>query len=337
MTRNGPTLALVAAVAAAAAAAAPDLAGQSADGRTGTLVVLNKEPSTATLVDIASGEIRAIVPTGPTPHELAMSSDGRRAVASDYGGNTLTVVDVTGMQVVRTIDLGEHRRPHGLLFLPGDSLLAVTSEESRAVLLVNVAAGVVDRVVGTEAGGSHMVAVTGDGSTLYTGNISDGTVSRLDVASGRLTRTYPVPPAPEAITVSRDGTQVWVGSNERGVVSILDTATGEVTTPLGGFQWPYRIRLVPEWNLAVIPDLRGNAVHFVDLASRNELSTLDLPDAAPQGLALTADGGTLFLSLNARGRVAVVDLDTRSVVRTLDVGPTPDGIGWSPLQLGEGG
>lgn len=330
-----PTRSILGLVAAlgAATAAAPPLAGQSADGRTGTLVVVNKEPNTVTFIDLASGEILGTLPTGPTPHELAMSSDGRRAVATNYGGSTLTVLDVAGMTVVRTVDLGEYRRPHGAFFLPGDSLLAVTSEASRSVLLVDVAAGAVDRVIGTEARGSHMVAVTGDGSTLYTGNISDGTVSRLDVASGALTRTYPVPPAPEAITVSRDGRHVWVGSNDRGVVSILDTATGEVTTPLEGFQWPYRIRLIPERGLAVIPDLRGEALRFVDLESREDLSTLELPGAGPQGVAVTEDRGTLFLSLNARGRVAVIDLATRSVVRTLESGPTPDGIGWSPLRL----
>lgn len=331
MARARVTVALLAAL-AGAATAAPVLYGQSPDGRTGTLVVVNKEPGTATFVDVATGGRLVTLPTGPVPHELAMSSDGRRAVASNYGGNTLTVLDVANLEVTRTIDLGEHRRPHGAFFLPGDSLLAVTSETSRTVLLVNVETGTVAAVIGTGAGGSHMVAVTGDGSTLYTGNISDGTVSRLDVASGTLRRTYSVPPQPEAITVTRDGRQVWVGSNERGVVSVLDTETGDMTTALDGFGWPYRILLVPERGLAVVPDLAGDVVRFADLTSREEVGRIALPGAHPQGVTLTGDRGTLFLSLNGEGRVAVIDLGTLTVVRTLEVGGTPDGIGWSPLR-----
>jgi DNA-binding beta-propeller fold protein YncE len=334
MAHPRATLALVA-VLAGGVAGAPALYGQSPGGRTGTLVVLNKEPGTATFVDVATGARLATLPTGPAPHELAMSSDGRRAVATNYGGNTLTVLNVAGLEVVRTIDLGEHRRPHGAFFLPGDTLLAVTSETSRMVLLVNVNAGTVAATLGTGAGGSHMVAITGDGSTLYTGNISDGTVSRLDVASGTLARTYSVPPEPEAITVTRDGRQVWVGSNEQGVISLLDTETGEVETALDGFGWPYRILLVPERSLVVIPDLEGNLVRFADLATRDAVGRIELPDAAPQGVALSGDRGTLFLSLNGKGQVAVIDLGTRTVTRTLEVGRTPDGIGWSPLRLRE--
>lgn len=338
MTRRVSALASVtlAALGLLAAATGP-LPAQSPDGRTGTLVVLNKGEATATFVDVASGEILATVPTGPGPHELALSSDGRVAVGTDYGGNTLTVLDVAGTGVATTIDLGEYDRPHGIAFLPGDSLVAVTSESTGNVVLVDVPERAVVRAIPTGAGGSHMVAATGDGSTLFTGNMADGTVSRLDVASGELVESWSVPPTPEAITVSRDGGEVWVGSNDEGLVSVLDTGTGQVTSPLEDFQWPYRILLVPERGLAVIPDLRGEEVRFVDLETRDEREVLELPGAAPQGVALTGDRGTLFLSLSARGRVAIIDLESLAVVRTLEVGPTPDGVAWSPLVVRDGG
>ena len=78
----------------------------------------------------------ATLPTGQGPHEVAISRDGSVAVVTDYGaqgpgGNTLTVIDVPGQRVARTIELGQYRRPHGIVFLPGDSLVAVTSEASR--------------------------------------------------------------------------------------------------------------------------------------------------------------------------------------------------------------
>lgn len=342
MTRYASLTALSAAALLAGLALQPAagsllLGAQGSDAGTGTLVVLNKGEATATFVDVASGEILATVPTGPSPHELALSSDGRLAVGTDYGGNTLTVLDVAARGVAGTIDLGEYRRPHGIVYLPGDSLVAVTSESSRAVVLVDVADRAVVRAISTDADGSHMVAATGDGSTLYTGDMAAGTVSRLDVGSGERIESWPVPPTPEAITVSRDGREVWVGSNDRGLVSVLEPHTGEVSSPLEGFDWPYRILLVPERGLAVIPDLRREEVRFVDLETREELERLEMPGAGPQGVALTGDRRTLFLSLSRQGRVAVIDLESREVVRTLEVGPTPDGVGWSPLMVAGGG
>jgi len=327
-------IAALASTAVLVSASASALSGQSAQGRTGTLVVLNKEASTATVLDVASGETVATLPTGEGPHELAMTGDGRWAVSTDYaGGNSLTVFDVAAVRVAGTVDLGAHPRPHGAFFLPGDSILAVTSEASRSVVLVQPFRGEVLGTIATDAQGSHMVAVTGDGRTLYTGDIGSGTVSRLDVASRRKTASFSVPAQPEAITVTREGTQVWVGSNAEGVVSVVDPATGGVAPALSGFSWPYRILVLEERGLVVIPDLGAHSVRFVDLRTRDEMDRIELPGEGPQGVTCTPDEGTLFLSLSQSGEVAVIDVATRRIVRRLAAGPTPDGIGWSPLVL----
>ncbi len=178
-----------------------------------------------------------------------------------------------------------------------------------------------------------MVAVTGDGATLYTGNMQAATVSELDVATGRRTGTFAVPGTPEAITVSRDGTEVWVGSNDEGLVSVVETESGDVSSRLSGFEWPYRILIVEDRDLVVIPDMGRHVVRFVDYGDRTDIETLPLPGEGPQGVALTPDQGTVFLSLSRSAEIAVIDLATRRIVRRMDLGPTPDGIGWSPLVL----
>jgi len=324
-----PTVAVVLACCLGLTAVPAEAAPQEGPG--GTLVVLNKSAATASLIEVESGRTLATLPTGRGPHELVVSTDGRTAVGTDYsGGNSLTVIDIPGRRVVRTVDLSSYARPHGLQFLPGDSLVAVTSEATGNVVLVRVATGEVTKAIPTGAGGSHMLAVVGDGSRIYTGNMSDASVSELDVATGTRTRSFRVPPIPEAITVSRDGSEVWVGSNGDGTVSVLSTVDGSVDTPLAGFQWPYRILLVPERGLVVLPDFRGNQLRIVEHASKRELARLDFPGGGPQGVVLTPDGRWLFLSLNAQDRVALIDLESLEVVRYLTTGSGPDGIGWSP-------
>ena len=60
------------------------LSAQAGPG--GTLVVVNKQASTADLIDVGSGGTIATLPTGQGPHELVLSSDGRTAVVTDYSG-----------------------------------------------------------------------------------------------------------------------------------------------------------------------------------------------------------------------------------------------------------
>jgi YVTN family beta-propeller protein len=299
----------------------------------GTLVVTNKTPSTATILDVASGRVLATLPTGNGPHEVVITRDGSIAVVTDYGsqapGSSLTVIDVPGKRIARTITLGEYRRPHGIAFLPGDTLVAVTSETNRAVLLVNVHSGAIVRVVQTAQTGSHMVAVTGDGRRAWTGNIGSNTVSELDLTTGVALRTIAVPAAPEAINVTPDGKEVWVGSNATGVVSVVDAATGAVTPTATGLGWPYRVLYSPDTALVLLPDLRGETLRFVERKTHNELARLSLVGKAPQGITFAPNGRTAFLSFSGTGRIAVIDVATRAVTREIDAGQTPDGVAYT--------
>lgn len=309
------------------------IAQQAPAGLTGTLIVTNKSPSTATIIDVASGRVLATLPTGQGPHEVVLSSDGRLAVVTDYSGQpgrTLTVIDVPARRVARTIDLGQYTRPHGILFLPGDSLVVVTSETTGNVVVVNVVAGAVRRAVATQGNGSHMVGVTADGKRAYTGNMQSNTVSELDLTAGTLVQSWPVPAVPEAINVTPDGREVWVGSNETGRVTVIDPATGSTRTAAEGFGWPYRVLFSPDGSTVLLPDLRNNELRFVERSTHRELGRLSFPNAGPQGITITPDGRYAFQSLSREARVAIIDMRTRAVVGHLSTGDTPDGIAYTP-------
>ncbi|HEX9562901.1 MAG TPA: hypothetical protein VF981_02980 [Gemmatimonadaceae bacterium] len=328
MTRSHVLLAI-----AAFAGSTLSLSAQVA-GLTGTLVVTNKSTASATIIDVATGRALASLPTGNGPHEIVLSSDGRIAVVTDYGtgpapGSTLTIMDVPAKRVLHTAALGQYTRPHGIVWLPGDSLVAVTSEASRHVVIVAIPSGAIRRAIPTTQGGSHMVGVTADGTRGWTGNMSDHTVSELNLVTGEFIRTIPVPAQPEAINVTPDGSEIWVGSNQTGRVSVVDPATGTVATVAEGVSWPYRVLFTPDLKTVVLPDLRNHEVRFVDRASRRELSRLALAGAGPQGVAMTPDGRYLFESLSTQSRVVVIDMNTRTVVGHIPAGPTPDGIAYT--------
>ncbi len=313
----------------------PCTAGAQVPGVTGTLIITNKAPSTASIVDLATGRVLAALPTGNGPHEVAVSDDGRVAVVSDYGaqqgGHTLTVIDVPGLRVVRTIDLGQYLRPHGITFLAADSLVLVTSEVTGNVLVVNVQAGEVRRVIPTEQNTSHMLALVRDHTRIYTGNIRSNTVSELDLPAGRFVKSFPVPAQPEAINVTPDGSEVWVGSNTEGKVSVLDPRTGTVTTAQDSFGFPYRIRFTPDLRTVLLPDARREELRFVDRASRRELARLSLTGGGPQGIILSPDGRYAFLSLSAQDRIAIIDIAARKVAGYVPANNTPDGVAYTQL------
>lgn len=307
-------------------------------GLGGTLVVTNKSPSKATIIDVASGRTLATLLTGAGPHEVVVSYNGVWAVVTDYSGTpgnpgkSLTVIQLPQQRVEKTIDLGQYTRPHGIVFLPGDSLVAVTSETTGNVVIVNVLRGTM-RAIATTGQGSHMVGVSADGRWAVTGNMGSHTVSLLDVPGGSFVKSWPVPNTPEALNITPDGKEIWVGSNETGKLTVIDIASNSVSGVAEGFGWPYRVAFTPSMNSVLVPDLRNEELRFFDRATRRERSRLALNDAGPQGIVFTPDGRYAFLSLSKQARVAIVDVDRQMIVGYLAAGDTPDGVAYTRRTL----
>src|SRR5690349_19509633 len=78
------------------------------------LLVLNKDDATLSFVDPASGRTLGTVPTGPNPHEVTASADGRLAISSSYTGNSLSVIDLASRKELRRVALPDLRQPHGI-------------------------------------------------------------------------------------------------------------------------------------------------------------------------------------------------------------------------------
>ena len=302
---------------------------QSADT---VLVVVNKQASTVSIVNVSTGTVTATLPTGANPHETAASRDGKWAVVSDYGaqvpGSTLTVVDLTASRIARTIELG-FTRPHGIVFLPDNRTVAVTSETGGAVVLVDVVQGTITSDHPTGQRVSHMVALTHDGRIGYTANIADGSLSRIDLGGSTPARILPhIGSQTEAIGLSPDGREAWLGSNNTGKVLIVNVDQWKVTDSLQTSGFPYRIGFTPNGRFAVVTNPESNEIHVYDARMKARLGTLNVAES-PLGLTFSPDNRTAWITLAGSGEIAEIDLETRAVKRRLPAGSAPDGIAYA--------
>ena len=301
------------------------------------LVVVNKDASTVSVISLETGATLVTLPTGVGPHEAAASDDGRLAVVTNYGaqqgGNSLTVVDLGSLSVARTVDLGEYRRPHGIVFLPDNRRVAVTSETSGMVLVVDVTTGRIVSARPTAQEGSHMVVAARDGRRAFTANIRSGSMTALDLDSGE-PRSLPVSTQTEAIGVSPDGAQVWVGSNDQGTVTVVRTAEWRVIDTLNVGGQPYRIVFSPDGRRVLVTTPASDEVRLFDAATRRELGRLKTPASSgaagqPFGVAWSPDGKLGYITLRGAAQVAVVDIEKMSLLRHLTAGPGADGIAFA--------
>ncbi|HEV8579474.1 MAG TPA: cytochrome D1 domain-containing protein [Thermoanaerobaculia bacterium] len=319
-----------------------------------TLIVANKAEATVSLVDLGSGKVVSTLPVGIGPHEVAVSPDGRQALIANYGtrekeGSTLTLIDVPGAKVLKTIDLGGYMRPHGMVFLDARRAL-VTSEAAKTLIEVDVVDGKVLRGVGTGQEVSHMVAVTPDHSRAFVANIGSGTMTAIDLKAGKPLGNVQTGAGTEGIDVSPDGRQVWVTSREANTVVAVDTQTLEVLATIPVESFPIRVKIVPDGRRALVSCAKSGDLAVLEVAERKLERRVPVPvpavadkekrlmtqfgdSSVPIGIVVTPDGKRAFVAHANGDTISIVDLAEWKRVGSLTAGKEPDGMGYSQVDV----
>lgn len=149
------------------------------------LLVLSKGDHTLSIVDPTTLKVVARMPSGPDPHEVVASSDGKFAYISNYGGgayNTLTPVDLIAQKTLPVIDLGALRGPHGLMYVGGK--VWFTAEAAKAFGSYDPKTYKIDLILGTGQNRTHMIYVFDDLKRIITSNVSSATMTVIDKSTG---------------------------------------------------------------------------------------------------------------------------------------------------------
>lgn len=292
------------------------------------LLIGNKGEDTVSFVDLASGQELGRSTTGRMPHEIAVSPDGKQAAVVAYGGRAVDLFDVATRAKLKTIDLSPNEGPHGIAWLK-DGRIIVTTERSQSVAVVDPAAGRVTASIKTDQQGTHMVAVTEDGTTAYTANIQAGTVTVIDLAGARKLRDIAVGGRPEGIALSSDDLVLWVGDLEGSRVQAFDTATFEKLAEVKTGGVPIRVVASPDGKWVVTSNLGTGGLTVIDAASRKHVRDIAVSgeqDAGQVTILFSADSKRIYAAETGRDTIAEVELATGTVLRRLPAGKNGDGL-----------
>jgi DNA-binding beta-propeller fold protein YncE len=317
-----------------------------------TLLVVRKTDNAVDFMDPGSGLRLASVPTGNAPHEVSVSPDGKRAVVSNYGtreqpGSTLSIIDLGQPREIRRVELAPHTRPHGVAWFAADRI-AVTTEGSKHVLVIDPGAGSIVSGIETAQETSHMVVVSADARRAYVTNIGSGTTTAIDLVSGRKLADIGTGAGSEALALTPDGRELWVAARADGHIAVVDTAALEVKArlPLSGI--PIRVAMTPDGRTALVTCAGAAEIVAFDVMTRTERArakvavplaagALERPfarlapgSALPVGLLVSRDGHSAYVAATMGDRVVQFDATTLEILRSIDVGGEPDGLGSTP-------
>jgi len=113
---------------------------------------------------------------------------------------------------------------------------------------------------------------------------------------------------------------IYVVNRLTSTISVVDGATFVVTATIPTAHGPHEILIDASKGVAYVSTWwGGDTISVIDLRNRKELPRVSV--SAPHGLALSADGATLFTT--GLQEINVIDLATRQLVASIPVGQAP--------------
>jgi YVTN family beta-propeller protein len=318
------------------------------------LLVLSKGDLALEVVDPATMKVLWNVPSGPDPHEVAASPDGRFAYITNYGSgayHTITPVDLQAKKALTPIDLGALTGPHGLDYVGGK--LWFTAEGAKVFGSYDPAAQKIDFVLGTGQDRTHMVRVSSDQQRMVLTNVSSGTVSIVEKTTARQGPPPGGPGGPggrpgrgggpqaswqqtvvqvgrgsEGFDVTPDWREAWIANAQDGTISIIDLGTKRVVQTLeSNTQGANRLKITPDGKLAFVSTLSGPDVAVFDVPGRKEMTRIKVGNGAA-GIQIQPDGSRVYVACTPDNYVAVLDVKSLKLIGRINAGNQPDGLWW---------
>ena len=266
------------------------------------IVQTNSAGDNVHFIDPVTNEVVGVIDGIERAHGAAPSPDGRWLYVANESDDTIDVVDVNALKVVKKVPLSG--RPNNIAITPdGRKVYTAIAQSPGALDVFDTESGEIVATISVH-GGVHNTYVTPDGKYAVAGMIGARNITVVDTATDR---------------------PVWTTYFDRGIRPMAfdvnaDGSTRHIYAQLSNF----------------------NGFGVVDFATRKEVRRIEYPELPPDertpghggntahGLGVTPDNGYLVANSSLNSSVYVYTLPDLELVGGVRVGHSPNWITITP-------
>ncbi|HUQ83563.1 MAG TPA: hypothetical protein VM076_20595 [Gemmatimonadaceae bacterium] len=257
----------------------------SPSGRVGIVTVYGQSPpgNELAIIDIKTGTVIRKISLGGyvRPHGAAfMPGDETRVVVTSEATQKIVVANLESGQieaVIPTGAVGSH-----MVGITNDGTRAFTSDVGTgAVSEMDLVKKELVRVI-LVAPRVEGIAVSPDGSTVWAGSNTNGTVSVIETKTGKIVETLGGFSMPYRLAISADGKTAIVCDPQRNAIHVIDVALRKVIWKLDTGS-PRGVTIAHDGKTAFVTVADDPSVAIIDLAARKLVRKVGV-GASPDGV-----------------------------------------------------
>jgi DNA-binding beta-propeller fold protein YncE len=198
-------------------------------GPDGLLYVSAELANAIYVVNPSDGKLLAEVPTGAIEsHMFVLSPNGLRAYTSNVGAGSVSVLDLEKRTLVTIIPVA--KRVQRISISPDGRFVFTHDQDAPRIAVIDTATNKLVHWIDLPAS-VYSSAPTPDGRLLLA-NAPSGKLFVIELSSGKVTASYPVPEAVGEIAIDGIGAYAYISCSQKGTIEVFDLRGSKLEAPI---------------------------------------------------------------------------------------------------------
>jgi YVTN family beta-propeller protein len=288
--------------------------------------VLNSLDASISVIDPVTWTETQRIPTGKQPHHLYLTPDEKSVIVANAGGDALTFIDPKTAQVQRTIK--GILDPYHLRFSPDMKWFVTAANRLNHIDIYrwDGANLTLAKRIATAKTPSHLW-IDSKSTTVYSTMQDSNELVAIDLASQTLRWRVATGEMPADVFGSPDDRFILTGLTGSNSVQVFDVSGREpklhktIKTGLGA----HAFRAAGDKRHVYVSNRVANTISKIDLQTMDVVASFAAP-GGPDCMDVSSDGKLLLVTSRWAKKLTVIDLESRKVVRQVNVGRSPHGV-----------
>lgn len=296
--------------------------GAGTVARADSVIVLNSEEASFSVLSRSSRTEIHRSPLGREPHHLIVTPDGKEVLLASTATNELVVLHAK---------TGERRRvvrdiidPYQLGYSPDGKWFVTAAYRLDHVDIYRADYFKLVSRIFIDGMPSHL-AFDNDSKSVFVTLQQSGRVAALDLQTQMIKWNSEVGKAPAGVVMLADNKRLLVALTGEDAVVTLDPKDGSVSGRLQTGKGAHNFWPKGDGRHFFLSNRVEGTVSLIDTQDMKVVSNIRVP-GGPDCMDITPDGKELWVTQRFLRRVAVVDLEQLKVVASIPVGKSPHGV-----------
>ncbi|WP_241018907.1 cytochrome D1 domain-containing protein [Paraburkholderia sp. Tr-20389] len=289
------------------------------------VVVLDSGEAQLSLIDETSHQVIATEPTGKEPHHLMITPDGKSLIVANSVSNSLLFVDPQSGQPQRTVEGIED--PYQLGFSPDRKWFVTAALRLDRVDIYSYNGNDVSLVkrIALAKTPSHLT-FSSDNRTVFVTLQDSGELAAIDLPTQTVLWKMSVGRAPAGLWMTPGDKYLLVGMTGEDDVAVVDWHHQQVVKRIHTGRGAHNFRNLDDGKHVVVSNRVDSTISIIDYTTLTNVGDITGLMPGPDDMELSSDKRYLWVGFRFARHVGVIDMSTRKLIDTIEVGRSPHGI-----------